>query len=230
MHFHLPKPLHGWRQFAGEVGIIVIGVLIALSAEQVVEAWHWKTEVTTERQSLRQEATDSINAIGVRERQQSCVDSRLREILKVLQLHSRGEPFRIVGSIGLPTRQTGTRGTWQIALAGQALSHMSHDEKLKFSTAFGAFDIWDRATSDETDTWYGLAPLNHAELMTDADWVAIRAAYARAAIRNDRMRLLAPFIFKTVSSQLRLPKTQASPVSGFEKLTWEICKPMLPKA
>jgi hypothetical protein len=31
MHFHLPKPLHGWREFAGEVGIIVIGVLIALS-------------------------------------------------------------------------------------------------------------------------------------------------------------------------------------------------------
>ena len=37
MHFHLPKPLHGWREFAGEVGIIVIGVLIALGAEQVVE-------------------------------------------------------------------------------------------------------------------------------------------------------------------------------------------------
>ena len=29
MHFHLPKPLHGWREFVGEVGIIVIGVLIA---------------------------------------------------------------------------------------------------------------------------------------------------------------------------------------------------------
>jgi hypothetical protein len=25
MHFHLPKPLHGWRVFAGEVGIIVLG-------------------------------------------------------------------------------------------------------------------------------------------------------------------------------------------------------------
>jgi len=32
MHFHLPKPLHGWREFAGEVGIIVIGVLIVLGA------------------------------------------------------------------------------------------------------------------------------------------------------------------------------------------------------
>jgi hypothetical protein len=30
MHFHLPGPLHGWREFAGEVGIIVLGVLIVL--------------------------------------------------------------------------------------------------------------------------------------------------------------------------------------------------------
>ena len=32
MHIHLPKPLHGWRAFVGEVGIIVLGVLIALGA------------------------------------------------------------------------------------------------------------------------------------------------------------------------------------------------------
>ena len=43
MHFHLPKPLHGWREFAGEVGIIVLGVLIALGAEQLVEAAHWRS-------------------------------------------------------------------------------------------------------------------------------------------------------------------------------------------
>ncbi len=37
MHLHLPKPLHGWREFLGEVGIIVIGVPLALGAEKVVE-------------------------------------------------------------------------------------------------------------------------------------------------------------------------------------------------
>lgn len=28
MEVHLPKPLHGWREFVGEVGIIVLGVLM----------------------------------------------------------------------------------------------------------------------------------------------------------------------------------------------------------
>jgi len=39
MHFRLPKPLHGWREFAGEVGIIVIGVLIALKRASKIIAY-----------------------------------------------------------------------------------------------------------------------------------------------------------------------------------------------
>ena len=36
MHVHLPKPVHGWREFVGEIAIIVIGILIVLGGEQLV--------------------------------------------------------------------------------------------------------------------------------------------------------------------------------------------------
>lgn len=52
MHFHLPKPLHGWREFAGEVGIIVLGVLIALAAEQVVQSIVSRRDATELRHSM----------------------------------------------------------------------------------------------------------------------------------------------------------------------------------
>lgn len=55
MHFHLPKPLHGWREFAGEVGIIVIGVLIALGAEQLVEQVQWQRRVRSANEELKAE-------------------------------------------------------------------------------------------------------------------------------------------------------------------------------
>lgn len=55
MHIHLPKPLHGWREFVGEVGIIVIGVLIALGAEQLLENMHWREKVAQTREQLRLE-------------------------------------------------------------------------------------------------------------------------------------------------------------------------------
>jgi len=40
MRFHLPKPLHGWRAFIGEVAIIVLGVLIALFAQQLLQSFN----------------------------------------------------------------------------------------------------------------------------------------------------------------------------------------------
>jgi hypothetical protein len=52
MEIHKPKPWHGWREFLKEVGIIVIGVLIALGAEQAVEALQWHGKVAIVRKSI----------------------------------------------------------------------------------------------------------------------------------------------------------------------------------
>lgn len=62
-HPHLPKPLHGWREFAGEVGIIVIGVLIALGAEQLVERVHHRSQVREAVEKLRAETVDNRHVL-----------------------------------------------------------------------------------------------------------------------------------------------------------------------
>ena len=63
MQFQLPRPLHGWREFLGEVGIIVIGVLIALGAEQLVSNWHWQGEVRDSDRRISDElGYDLVNA------------------------------------------------------------------------------------------------------------------------------------------------------------------------
>ena len=62
MHFHLPKPLHGWREFTGEVGIIVLGVLIALGAEQVVETIHTHQRIRETRAALDAELSRDLAA------------------------------------------------------------------------------------------------------------------------------------------------------------------------
>jgi len=64
MHFHLPKPLHGWREFVGEVAIIVLGVLIALGAEQVVEWLHWRHQQHETLERLFQESRANVALLG----------------------------------------------------------------------------------------------------------------------------------------------------------------------
>jgi hypothetical protein len=65
MHFHLPKPLHGWREFVGEVGIIVIGVLIALGAEQAAEALHNRAQVHEAVNKLHTESVENRSALDL---------------------------------------------------------------------------------------------------------------------------------------------------------------------
>jgi len=55
MEFHKPKPVHNWRDLFKEIGIIVIGVSIALAAEQMVEYFHWRNEVSIARKALQDE-------------------------------------------------------------------------------------------------------------------------------------------------------------------------------
>jgi hypothetical protein len=229
MHFHLPRPLHGWREFAGEVGIIVIGVLIALGAEQVVEKFHWDHEINAERASLLQEATDMDSAIKARADQQPCIDRRLAEIRVVLERHKRSQPLGLTGALGAPTGQSASRGTWQIALAGQALAHMSHDEKLAFSSAFGDFDLWDRAMRAEADAWLQMAPLNYPELLGDADWASIIKGYSAAMIANEHMRVLAPWMLDQDREQLPAIARYrpAGDLRKFHNVVERICRPVL---
>jgi len=69
MRFAIPSPINGWRIFWGEVGIIVLGVLIALGAQQVVEAFNWRKEVAGFRDSVREEMNLDLGTYPYRAKQ-----------------------------------------------------------------------------------------------------------------------------------------------------------------
>src|SRR3954454_9862115 len=112
MHFHLPKPMHGWREFFGEVGVIVLGVLIALSAEQLVEMLHWRSQVSHGRTDL----ADSYTTIRaqMRERQliSPCLVRRFDQIGSVLDEASATGRLPPIGDLGQPRLRTVNEPIW----------------------------------------------------------------------------------------------------------------------
>jgi hypothetical protein len=98
MHVHLPKPLHGWREFAGEVSIIVVGVLIALSGEQAVENWTWRHKVQAAEHEMQREmfwdnGPEMIERVSI----QPCIDAQLDAIRTAAE---NGEPrSKVVGLV-----------------------------------------------------------------------------------------------------------------------------------
>lgn len=55
MQYRLPRPPHGWDQVAWEVGVVVLGVLIALGAQQVVQNWSDRQRAERATVALREE-------------------------------------------------------------------------------------------------------------------------------------------------------------------------------
>ncbi len=49
------KPPHGWNAVAWELGIVVLGVLIALGAQQMADDFNWRQRVAVVRQSIMSE-------------------------------------------------------------------------------------------------------------------------------------------------------------------------------
>ena len=64
MRVRLPKPLHGWRVFAGEVGVIVLGVIIALAAQQAAESVNERREAAATRSALTTEIEETLAVLS----------------------------------------------------------------------------------------------------------------------------------------------------------------------
>jgi hypothetical protein len=224
MHIHLPKPLHGWREFAGEVGIIVIGVLIALGAEQVLEDFHWRHETEAAREALNSDAASSLHSADSRQRQQPCIDRRLREIAGIFEDHAHGRPLNIHGSIGRPVYYGGSQNAWQVEVADQSLSHMPLAEKLRFSTAFNSYANLRETLLREQDAWLRLQILDNPDVLQEGDWPVLHQAFAEASSLNRRLEVITSDTL--TNDTLGQEPLRGKPPLGIQRALKAICSPV----
>lgn len=146
MRFRLPKPLNGWRVFAGEVGVIVLGVLIALGAQQAVEDLRWRNESNATEAALEEEIMDSVEVAEERVAVSPCLQRRIAQLGSKLARTKgewRADPMGIgdlkPGNSGIlppayraPRRYLRT-DAWDSAKASGVLSHMPRERAAAYS-------------------------------------------------------------------------------------------------
>ena len=161
MHVHLPKPLHGWRAFAGEVGIIVVGVLIALAAEQVVDEWRWHQKTEVVRKSLMGELGNDRARWDADLAAAKCA---LQQIDGVDSWARTGANGTIEGAGLMRSSQLWTMHTtnWTLAANSQTLDHFPIDEQLAYAALYagiGNRQVSIGQASDTIDRLHTLIPL-----------------------------------------------------------------------
>ena len=226
MDIHKPKPVHGWREFIAEIGVIVVGVLIALSAEQVAEALHWRHQVHLERESLRASAKEQLQVIVSRQVQQPCVERRLNELEVLFQKHKAGALPRLLGPVGRPQNRGSGMEPWQIAVGSQAVAHMNLNERDELAGAFSNYENLQQLFADADRAWIQLSVLDHADDLEPGDWTELRRAYAQVRATEDRIRTVIPYVLQTENLSISPPPVPLAEAL-FASYSKAFCRPLL---
>ena len=136
VEIHKPKPWHGWREFAKEIVTIVIGVLIALSAEQVVEWLHHGEQATRAERAMRLELGEDNGpqAFG-RVLIRHCLDRQLAQIQEG-STSATADELRAWTSTYSPPRRTWDTEAWKVVVASDVGNFMGAERLVEWSAAY----------------------------------------------------------------------------------------------
>ena len=188
MHIHIPKPLHGWREFFGEVAVIVLGVLIALTAEQIVERWHWREQVQEFRTAVDNEIGYDLSIYQFRLQQGPCVKRRLRELEQWLDASSVGKSSKLARQISLPMRLSPRIGAWG-GRSGDISNHIPIDERLAYGAFYDNLANFEDHALEERGIFRDLAAFNRTSELLREDQMKLGMLIDRERVLDSTIDL-----------------------------------------
>jgi hypothetical protein len=182
MRFQLLKPLRGWREFAGEVGVIVLGVLIALAAQQVVEWVHDREGVSQLRSALRAELADDRGRWEHMRASDRCTLQRLHALERWAAAAPVGARLERSYRLLLWNMHS---SAWDIAKTSPATAHVPLDERLTYADLYAAIDNWREYLAEERVNAIELSALVASADQTESRrQIPLHVAKARLFLRR----------------------------------------------
>ncbi len=137
MELHVPEqPIHSWRDVALHLGIVTIGILIALGLESLVEWRHHRALAEEARENIVSELHDNRTEVDFFVKNVPRSRKQIETALRVTeQLEARHQPQGSL-TVGL-NRSDLTDTSWTTAQAIGALSYMGYGEVKKYGAVYG---------------------------------------------------------------------------------------------
>lgn len=194
MRLHLPKPLHGWREFVGEVGIIVLGVLLALGAEQIIVALNDRKLAAESRRDVREEVAFDLGFYRERLAESGCVATRLASLSAILQrgIVKQGE----VTWVGRPNDFAPFSERWRAVTSSARTALFPPQEQESLDAIYGIFGRMDLESQAEQAAWTDLNVLTSVHGAIDPlTRFSLLRALAQARRSDDVLQFVSTFIF-----------------------------------
>jgi hypothetical protein len=171
-----------WQKFARELGVIVLGVLIALGAEQAVTTWHERSQMRELRVAVDNEIALGLGTWRGRAKQQACVDARLDELNRWLQGWREGKPQNLLGPISAPRSGPSGTSVWE-SRDPAVMTQMPLQAKLDYAGIYDSFANNEVQRLDERMTWLALGEFDGAQFLDHNAQMRLQGLITRARWR-----------------------------------------------
>jgi hypothetical protein len=157
MDLHPPGgPVRSVKDFFVHIGVVTLGILIALGLEQLVEAHHRaslaKIAVAGFRKELAYNENQVKDVLARMPELQGMIDKAISRLTAAPTPGTAEEPIKYPG-ISLDLVST---ASWDTAIATQALNELPFDSVSRYAQAFGTLRLFAETERDGLSVWQGM--------------------------------------------------------------------------
>lgn len=215
MHIHVPRPIHGWKQFFNEVAVIAVGIAIALGGEQLLERWNEHHQAERALAAIRDEVGNNSGSLMARLATEGCINHRLDEIAAYIEKPTAARPQWV----GRPQLWVMNSSAVQAARSYGSLTELSRPEQMTIADIYGGFDAINDFERDEQWAWAELRSITEDRDITAVDQASLRQAIQRARLANWAIDI------NTKQAMAQAEKLHASANTSIKGST-SVCVPM----
>lgn len=209
------------RAFLTEIAIVVIGVLLALGAEQGVQWLNWQSEVKETRAALDKEIAYNIRDRKLRHDQAGCIDRRLNDLQRWHDSWIAGKPLKPTAAISSIGSRTLLFDAWNVAQNGQVASHIPLEDRIRYASLYGFFRGFEDIKTVENVDWAALQKFEGAATLGSRDLMELQGLIINLR-RGNEARVRNWPVFVNAMSEFHIPIKER----GLPSSAQGLCMPM----
>jgi len=130
------KSVHSWKELLSEIGVIVIGVMIALGAEQLVETIHWNHKVADAEEAMSRELSGDLGYAAGQVALKDCATKYFGRMQAAIRDH-RQDAFHALAAMSPPFGpHPWVAESWTAAIGSEIPDHISRERLSAYAIAF----------------------------------------------------------------------------------------------
>jgi hypothetical protein len=213
------SPPHGWSAVAWELGIVTLGVLIALVAQQFVDGIHDRNEVAQLEGALRAELADDRARWEHVRASDPCTVKRLDALEQWTRTAPATAKLDRAYRLFLWNQHT---GAWDLAKTSDTTANIPLRERLLFASLYEALNNWRQMINEENANTQALSGLlATADQAENRRQIAYRLSLARGFL--NRRKFNYDYMFKRFDALGIAPDESQLTVKADDKV---LCEPL----